>query len=130
MRCGGETKDGHLHPCLSFCLSFACYVAVREGTTDVIAHTEDFLVEYKQWSWSNTTGLIKHTASGTRHDPFNITPMGVNSISVGSPHVRCTPMGRTCGEPNEIKKNTHPEHTTALFRAQGCASHLQQQQQQ
>ena len=25
---------------------------------------------------------------------------------------------RTCGEPNEIKKNTHPEHTTALYRAQ------------
>ena len=23
-------------------------------------------------------------------------------ISLGSPHVRCTPMGRTCGEPNEI----------------------------
>ena len=34
--------------------------------------------------------------------------MAVNSISFGSPHVRCTPMGvhRTCGEPNEIKKNT------------------------
>ena len=24
-------------------------------------------------------------------------------ISFGSPHVRCTPMGRTCGEPNEIE---------------------------
>ena len=24
-------------------------------------------------------------------------------ISSGSPHVRCTPMGRTCGEPNEIE---------------------------
>ena len=24
-------------------------------------------------------------------------------------------MGRTCGEPNEIKKNTHPKNITALF---------------
>ena len=37
---------------------------------------------------------------------FNYTPVAVNSISFGSPHVR--PMERTCGEPNEIKKNTHP----------------------
>ena len=46
--------------------------------------------------------------SGTRREPFNLivnfTPMGVNSISFGYPHVR--PMGRTCGEPNEIKKIT------------------------
>ena len=27
-------------------------------------------------------------------------------------------MGRTCGEPDEIKKNTHPKSTTALFRDQ------------
>ena len=27
-------------------------------------------------------------------------------------------MGRTCGEPNEIKKNTHPKNITALFRDQ------------
>ena len=35
---------------------------------------------------------------GTRYKPFssfNYTPMGVNSISFGSPHVR--PIGRTCG---------------------------------
>ena len=25
---------------------------------------------------------------------------------------------RTCGEPDEIKKNTHPKNVTALFRAQ------------
>ena len=24
-------------------------------------------------------------------------------------------MGRTCGEPDEIKKNTHPKYITALF---------------
>ena len=28
-------------------------------------------------------------------------------------------MGRTCGEPDEIKKNTHPKNFTALFRAAG-----------
>ena len=55
---------------------------------------------------------------GTRPEPFNYTPMAVNSISSGSPHVRCTPMGRTCGEPDEIKKNTHPKYFTALFREQ------------
>ena len=27
-------------------------------------------------------------------------------------------MGRTCGEPDEIKKNTHPKNITALFRDQ------------
>ena len=27
-------------------------------------------------------------------------------------------MGRTCGEPDEIKKNTHPKNFTALFREQ------------
>ena len=47
-------------------------------------------------------------------EPLNFTPMAVSSISSGSPHVR--PMGRTCGEPDEIKKNTHPKNITALFR--------------
>ena len=54
------------------------------------------------------------TCPRTRPEPFNFTPMGVNPISSGSPHVR--PMGRTCGEPDEIKKNTHPKNITALFR--------------
>ena len=27
-------------------------------------------------------------------------------------------MGRTCGEPNEIKKNTHPKNITALYCGQ------------
>ena len=31
-------------------------------------------------------------------------------------------MGRTCGEPNEIKKNTHPENITALIGGQVNAS--------
>ena len=51
---------------------------------------------------------------GTHREPSNSTPMGVNPISSGSPHVRCTPMGRTCGEPDEIKTHTHPKNITAL----------------
>ena len=35
---------------------------------------------------------------------------GSNSIPAGSPHVRPTEVHRTCGEPNEIKKGTHPEN--------------------
>ena len=27
--------------------------------------------------------------------------------SLGPPHVRCTPMGRTCGEPDEIELTPH-----------------------
>ena len=51
---------------------------------------------------------------------LNSTPTGVDSISFGSPHVRCTPVGvhRTRDEPNEIKKNTHPKNATALLRGQ------------
>ena len=30
--------------------------------------------------------------------------MAVKSISFGSPHVRCTPMRRTCGEHDELMK--------------------------
>ena len=56
------------------------------------------------------------TVQGTSHEPFNFTPMGVNPISSGSPHV-CT-MGRTRGEPDEIKKTPHPKFITALVRAQ------------
>ena len=53
---------------------------------------------------------------GTRHEPFNSTPMGVTSISPGSPRVR--PTGRTFGEHDEINKNTHPTYITALSRHQ------------
>ena len=52
------------------------------------------------------------TAAQVRVEPFNYTPMAVNSISSGSPHVR--PIGRTCGEPDEIKKNTHPKISPLL----------------
>ena len=41
-------------------------------------------------------------------------------ISSGSPHVLRAHTGvhRTCGEPDEIKKNTHPGNITALFGGQ------------
>ena len=57
---------------------------------------------------------------GTRYEPFDSTTMGAKSISPGSPHVRCTPMRAlsTCGEPDEIKKHTHPKHITAPLHAQ------------
>ena len=44
--------------------------------------------------------------------------MGVNSMSFGSPHVHPMWAFSSCGEPNEIKKNTHPTNITALFRVQ------------
>ena len=56
--------------------------------------------------------------TGPRPEPFNSTPMAVNPISSGSPHVRPMGVHRTCGEPDEIKKNTHPKKITALFREQ------------
>ena len=59
------------------------------------------------------------TLSCTRHEPFNSTPMGVNPISSGSPHVRPMGVHRTCGVPDEIKKSTHPKDMTALSRDQG-----------
>ena len=61
---------------------------------------------------------VTKTAPGTRHEPFNYTHMGVNSIPSGSPHVRPMGVHRTCGGPNEIKKNTHPKIFTALFHGQ------------
>ena len=53
---------------------------------------------------------------------FSFTPMAVNSISFGSPHVR--PMGRTRGAwpPNETKKNTHPKCILPLFSVGGRVS--------
>ena len=45
----------------------------------------------------------------TRREPFDSTPMAVNSISFGSPHERPMGVHRTCGEPNEIKGKFPPE---------------------
>ena len=56
------------------------------------------------------------TTGSTRPEPFNFTPMGVDSLSSGPPHVRPMGVHRTCGEPDEIKKNTHPKNMFALFR--------------
>ena len=61
---------------------------------------------------------LRQVHGGTRPEPFNFTPMGVNSISFGSPHVGPIWALSTCGEPDEIKKNTHPKNTTAPCREQ------------
>ena len=45
-------------------------------------------------------------------------PMGVNSISFGPPHIRPMWALSACGEPNEIKKNTHPKNLPALCHGQ------------
>lgn len=37
--------------------------ACVEGTTDVISHTERFLVQYKQWEWVASKAQIRHKAS-------------------------------------------------------------------
>ena len=49
-------------------------------------------------------GLAAHC---TRWEPLSTTPMGVNPVPSGSPHVHVRPMGRTCGAwpPNEIKEH-------------------------
>ena len=55
-------------------------------------------------------------ASGIKNasERYNNPRVAVNSISFGPPHV-CH-MGRACGEPNEIKNNTHQTNITALFQ--------------
>ena len=70
---------------------------------------------------------------GARTLNTTIPPVRVPSRSISPPwgSIRfrlepCTynapPMVRTCGEPDEIKKNTHPTYTTALcFTVQGVA---------
>ena len=68
---------------------------------------------------ANDNGVLlppRMMGGGTLREPFNFTPMGVNPISPGSPHVRPMGVHRTCGGPDEIKKNTHPKNITALFR--------------
>ena len=67
---------------------------------------------------SRPAGPQRLQAHGTRREPFNSSPMAVNSISSDSPHVR--PMWAalsTCGEPDEIKKNTGypPRQMLPLF---------------
>ena len=70
---------------------------------------------YTCWFKFNNNNITVET--GTRREPFNSTPMAVNSIPSGSPQVRPMGVHRTCGEPDEIKKNTHPKDIIALFRA-------------
>ena len=68
--------------------------------------------------WDDGVGNRLYFNLGTRCAPFYFTPMGVNSISSGSPHVRPMRVHCTCGEPDGIKKSTHPKYVTALVRNQ------------
>ena len=58
--------------------------------------------------WGGVERLVRRTraagavAFGLQREPFNFTPMAVN-------------VGRTCGEPDEIKKNAHPKNITPFF---------------
>ena len=63
--------------------------------------------------------MLRRHQWGTRPEPFNFTPMGVNSISFGSPHVRRMGVHRTCGRRNQEKyhKKPHPNNVTGLCGA-------------
>ena len=75
------------------------------------------IAELESTSSSQTMmDLQQKTTECTRRGPFDLTPIGVNSISPAHLHVR--PMGRTCRWAGEIKKNTHPKFFPALFREQ------------
>ena len=51
-------------------------------------------------------GPSLQTFSCARHEPFHFGLIGGDPISSSQPHVRCTPMGRTCRWADETKK--HP----------------------
>ena len=76
--------------------------------TDGGGDTAKIVADAGSDSWNQAPTRCFGGRMCTHRGPFNSTPTqwGVNSISFGPPRV--CPMGRTCGEPNEIKKNTHP----------------------
>ena len=63
---------------------------------------------------------MEQDASNIEEVTESVSTRMVNSISFGSPHVRCTPTWAlsTCGEPNEVKKNPHSKKITALLAGQ------------
>ena len=85
------------------CAHFHVTVAAS-ATLNVTFHNS---IRVYTWHANTTDGSF---SNGTRREPFNSTPMGVNSISFGSPHVRPMWALSTCGEPDEIKKHTHPKN--------------------
>ena len=54
-----------------------------------------------------------HRGGAVRVPSRSISPP--NPISSGSPHVRPMWALSTCGEPDKIKKNTHPKYITLFF---------------
>ena len=72
-------------PCLVI-FPCPCYLAGGGSVVpDVIVHDRPHRVHDGEG--------VQHHHPGTRRGPFNFTPMGVNSISSGSPHVRPAPWG-------------------------------------
>ena len=72
---------------------------------DIVASSAGFKLE--GGSFPTITELLEHHS--TPPEPFNSTPMGINSISSGPPHVRPMGVHRTCGGPDEVKKKYPPE---------------------
>ena len=71
---------------------------------------------------ANEAKFEANKGEGACLQPFNSTPMGVNSISSGSPHVRPMGVHCTCGEADEIKKHTQPETYSPPSRGQVLGS--------
>ena len=110
-----EVPDGTPEEAGSFFTSWA-YLDGADSEADTDAYLSG-----TEYPWGSEA-----ESDGPRPEPFNFTPMGVNSISFGSPHVRCTPMWAlsTCGEPNKIKKNTHPKNIAARSHEQATGPRL------
>ena len=89
--------------------------------TSTSAEVDELISRLDTWTLVMITEYMDHSLvilRRTHRVPFNFTPMGASSSSFGPPHVRCTPVGvhLTCGEPNEIKKNTHPKNIAVPLR--------------
>ena len=92
-------------------LPLVCTRARTRGRNALVGKT--WLVVKSSPVFCTSFSSVSLALTGSRHEPFNFTQTGANSIS--PVHLRVCPTGRTCGERNEIKKNNHPENATTLF---------------
>ena len=140
--------------CVVRCCAVLCCTTLRCAVLCCAARQVDASVVGHEWDIvdadGRTTRLRGHGAckSGTPHPVWAmfLTPsahlharcspkkrgsifrVGIFLISSGSPHVRCTPMGRTCGGPDEISLTPHRgeiERLTTRTRPHGGASYVQ-----
>jgi len=81
------------------CLESAILVLVLddESPEDLTARGEMLLHGSGCNRWFDKSLCLVAFANGTRREPFNFTPMGVNPISPGPAHVRPMGVHRTCG---------------------------------